>query len=156
DGYSLGAILELEGTKRVDTLAMAIAQRLRERIGAPTKSSASTKVERLILVLDGLHDDVYESGFEGFFSESWHLCGDALAAFRAIGRHDAADLLNEAVDVLQVGSTATQEEVQHALARAEVEESLDELDDRYSSLAWSVSASLFEYIKRHRAKVHLN
>ncbi|CAN0500312.1 unnamed protein product [Laminaria digitata] len=155
NGQALDALLELEGVNRVDTIVMAIAWPLSCRCRTADFLEGLTTPERVIVLVEKLHTDAYNAGFDGFFTNSWLHCGDVLEALRVIGRDDAAALLERAVSALGVAVGGAHEDVFDALDDEAAEEALDELDDQYTALAWQVTTSLFEFIKENRDRVSI-
>lgn len=147
-GQSLEDLVGLEGTNRVDIIAWPLSEKA--RAGRPL-----SEPEQTVVSVEKLHTDAYNAGFDGFFTNSWSDVTRTEAALKAIGRRDAAALLTGAMAALSVSPDAAHDEVLDALEDESAQDQLDDLDEQYTALAWSVTTSLFDYIKANASQIQL-
>jgi len=156
-GQSLGELIAMESTHRIDSLVLAIESALdlkAEDRGAATLSSA----ERVVLAVEALERQVNNGGYDQFFLNSSKAYASELErALRAIGCPEQADIARRAVEALAIKGPVTAESVEaaHSAGGDDLMDVLSSLDDEYSSCDEPIADRLFAFVKANRAAIRL-
>jgi hypothetical protein len=140
-GSSIDKLLTLEHRFRIDSLVLALEQRLLDRM-EEEGLDAMTRVERDILAVCALEREVNDGGFAQFFLNEEEWAGEAVGALNRIGCETSAGLTQEAID-----ATVT--------AGDDLYDALEPLDQRFYESPDDITARLFAYIKTNRSDVGL-
>jgi len=156
-GQTTEELLALEREFRTDSLAVALESALQEkaaRVGTPQL----TREERYVLALESYEREVNNGGHAQFLSNpsKAHL-PHILEALEAARCPLAADLVREALGVLQLPTPFSDEDVDAALERLKPEQVavLDALDQRYYAEVGDLAPNVLELARRNLQQIRI-
>jgi len=159
DGYtgqSIDEILSFESTERPPVLLATIEDALRRRV---KERSGWTGVERMVLSVQSLVNEVNNGGFHQFFFNSSRQHAPAITDdLRRIGCDEAANITRRAVDALGL-EHQTAEDIQRVIAsegsRDRLRDPLRACDEAFYALAEDIPAKLLSYVRRHADGINI-
>ncbi len=148
---TIDEVVQLEGSYRIDSIVLAIESALLEKANL-------TPTERIVVTIEAMEREVNNGGFnQFFFNSSNEYAGELAAALREIGIPEIATIAERALKAIGARPDWTYEDFEEAAedpddtTRAE----LDACDEAYYGTENGIANTLFEYIKRNKANIHL-
>lgn len=154
EGRSTAQLLQLADEYRIDSLVLAFEQ----AIQAKAEKGPITREERYILAVEGLEREVNNGGYDQFFGNSSREFMDVIVeALVAIGCPTTAEITREAIDILKLGPTPTNAELDELLSTDDDDrtEALGRCDQSYQDSGEPIADRLFAWIGQHRDAVRV-
>lgn len=160
-GQSTEELLALEKKYQAESLVLAFDQALQqkaEQIGY----ADLTDEERVVLAVEAIEREVNNGGYmQLFMNSSKELAPIFVESLRRIGCKDAANLTQEAIDIMEVEGDDRDEsydddEDDMGEENESRDERLSECDEQYHDVAGDLSVPLLAFIKRNKDKITLN
>lgn len=148
---TVGQLIELEDTYRIDSIIVAIEMALMDR-------ATITATERIVLAIEAMEREVNNGGFQQFFFNSSNkYAGELTSVLRQIGVLGVAEIAERALGAIGAQPNWTSEQFEEASACME-ESIMDELnacDEAYYTSDESIEEKLFEFIKLNQKDIHV-
>ncbi|NOT01228.1 MAG: DUF4375 domain-containing protein [Phycisphaerales bacterium] len=159
DGFSgetVGQLLALEETHRIDSLVLAFEQAIAQK-AAREGSESLTIEEQTVLAVEALEREVNNGGYLQFFvNSSVEFAPIIVGALRRIGCPSVAAITESAISALRVPALSV-----GAIQRVIDDDDdirdkvLGECDGRYFECRESIEDRLFSFIKANKSKIDI-
>lgn len=157
DGQSVGELIAMQDTHRIDSLLLAIEMGIEQTLTGRERADLSVP-ELTVLAVEALEREVNNGGYHQFFlNSSVEYVHDIVPALERIGCTSCAAITAGAIAILRLPESADPEEIPD-LTRELEDEALDELgkcDSRYFANRESIGDALFAYVERHASEIPL-
>jgi len=156
-GQSTDELISLEGKYRTDSLVLVFEQALDQkayRLG----QDGLTLEENVVLAVEALEREVNNGGYDQFLvNPSKEYAPIVVDALKRIGCDNAAQLTQQAIDILAIDGPVTIEAIDRVMEEQDEErdQKLGACDVRYFKEAGDLSGSMLEFIKRNKDKITL-
>jgi hypothetical protein len=159
-GQSTKALLALEGKYQTESLVLAFDQALQQKADNVGYADL-TDEERVVLAVEAVEREVNNGGFmQLFMNSSKELAPIFVDSLKRIGCKEAANLTQEAIDIMEVEGESDEGDFDEEMDDGEENESRDDrlsdCDERYCDVADELTGRLFEFIKKNRDKITLD
>jgi hypothetical protein len=151
EGRNISELIGCERDYRVDSIVVAIEDRLRRK-------AKLNPVEAVVVAVEAMEREVNNGGFAQFFANS--SCEHAptlVAALEQLGASKTATIFQRAMNAL--GATSLWQPADYEAAASAAEEStlarLSECDAEYFGAAEPIADKLFAFIKLKQAEITL-
>lgn len=149
-GQSIGQILALEDSHRIDSLVVAIEEAIYQKAERKGGGSLSNE-ERIVLAVEALEREVNNGGYSQFFiNSSAEYAPIVVDALRQIGCDATAEITDTAIASLGVDDLSP-ESIDAAMADDDEAraQALSDCDGQYYDAGEDIAGRLFEFIRAH-------
>lgn len=161
DGYSgqtVDQLLALDPEYRIDSIVLAFEDALARR-AQDHGLGALNDVEMSVLAIEALEREVNNGGHHQFFLNTPEFAEHVVPALRRIGCARTADVVQRAIDLLELPGPVTASRVAGALdddADSRLLETLiEECDAPYFDAPEPIADRLFAYLSQNRARIRI-
>jgi hypothetical protein len=161
DGYSgqtVEQLLALSPEYRIDSIVLAFEDALTRR-AQDIGLGALNEVEISVLAIEALEREVNNGGHHQFFLNTPEYAEHVVAALRRIGCTRTAEVVQRAIDLLELTGPITASRVADALDHdakgSLIEILIEECDAPYFDEPESIAERLFAYLSENRQRVRI-
>ncbi len=157
EGQTTDELLALVGEYRADSLIVAFEAALLKKAHNIGQDKLSLE-EKTVIMVEALEREVNNGGFDQFFANSSALqTAELIEALKRLGCAKAAEITQQAIDVLEIGEAPTAEAINRKMAHEseERDKKLGECDNRFYDEVGDLASSLLTFIQKNREKIKL-
>ncbi len=153
-GQTTDELLTLEGECRIDSLVVAFQQALIQKEDKTGYQGLALE-ERTVLVVEMIEQEVNNGGYLQLFGNFPEYAAELVATLERIGCAQAAELTQEALDLLNIDGPVSTNAVKTATDELDedVTDALSDCDSRYFKNIGDLAPAVLAYIKANRHKI---